>query len=171
MGAPSSVRDKDVTAPLPSERDGSIRAASCALQIRLSRLTARILTTVYKAGEKSGHTFLSDTQEVLRNLAEIARDAEDTITARIHSSVGGLSRMSTYITISYHHCIVLATRPLVMSMLQRSLESASSGGPQEPELPAPVVTLLQTCVESATAILKLLFTMASHDQLGRCFTF
>lgn len=45
MGAPSSIRDDDITVPLPSARDASMRAAALTLQIHLSRLTARILNS------------------------------------------------------------------------------------------------------------------------------
>lgn len=44
VGAPSSIRDEDVTTRLPSAIEDSARAAALSLQIRLSRLTATILT-------------------------------------------------------------------------------------------------------------------------------
>ncbi|RDW74104.1 hypothetical protein BP5796_07546 [Coleophoma crateriformis] len=49
LGAPSSVREEDITTALPSERDNSLRAAATTLQIQLARLTSRILTSVYQA--------------------------------------------------------------------------------------------------------------------------
>lgn len=45
IGAPSSVRDEDITVPLPLERDNSSIAAALTLQIKLSRLLATILTS------------------------------------------------------------------------------------------------------------------------------
>ncbi|KAF5007515.1 hypothetical protein FDECE_6162 [Fusarium decemcellulare] len=44
VGAPSSIRDEDITTKLPSEMDNSSKAEALTLQIRLSRLTATILT-------------------------------------------------------------------------------------------------------------------------------
>jgi hypothetical protein len=44
VGAPSSIRPEDISANLPSEIDRSIRGAALTLQVRMSRLTATILT-------------------------------------------------------------------------------------------------------------------------------
>jgi hypothetical protein len=43
VGAPSSIRDEDITAKLPSETVNSSWALAITLNIRLSRLTAEIL--------------------------------------------------------------------------------------------------------------------------------
>lgn len=43
VGAPTSIRLEDITAKMPSEIDGSLKAEALTLQIRLSRLTATIL--------------------------------------------------------------------------------------------------------------------------------
>ncbi|KAJ4246502.1 hypothetical protein NW762_013442 [Fusarium torreyae] len=44
VGAPSSIRPEDITARLPSEIDSSHRGLALTLQVRMSRLTATILT-------------------------------------------------------------------------------------------------------------------------------
>lgn len=44
MGAPSSIRDEDITARAPSELDDSLDALNMTLHTRLARLMARILT-------------------------------------------------------------------------------------------------------------------------------
>lgn len=43
VGAPSSIRDEDITTKLPSDIDSSLRSDALTLQIRMSRLTATIL--------------------------------------------------------------------------------------------------------------------------------
>lgn len=45
MGAPTSIRDEDITVKLPSKMDGSLDALNMTLHVRLSRLMARILTS------------------------------------------------------------------------------------------------------------------------------
>lgn len=44
MGAPSSIRDEDITAKQPSELDNSMEANNFTLHVRLSRLMPQILT-------------------------------------------------------------------------------------------------------------------------------
>lgn len=43
IGGPTSIRDEDITAKLPSELQSSSRASALTIQIRLARLTATIL--------------------------------------------------------------------------------------------------------------------------------
>lgn len=43
VGAPSSIRIEDVTARLPSDIDGSLKAEALGLQVRQSRLTATMV--------------------------------------------------------------------------------------------------------------------------------
>lgn len=50
MGAPSSIRDEDITVKLPSQMDNSLDALNMTLHVRLSRLMARILTSESSAG-------------------------------------------------------------------------------------------------------------------------
>jgi hypothetical protein len=45
IGAPSSIRDEDITVKLPAEMDDSVEHINLTLHVRLSRLMARILTS------------------------------------------------------------------------------------------------------------------------------
>lgn len=45
IGATSSIRDEDISTKLPSQMDDSLEALTMTLHVRLSRLTARILTS------------------------------------------------------------------------------------------------------------------------------
>lgn len=47
IGAPSSIRDEDITVKLPAEMDGSVEHINLTLHVRLSRLMARILTSKF----------------------------------------------------------------------------------------------------------------------------
>lgn len=45
IGAPSSIRDEDITVRLPAEMDDSVEHINLTLHVRLARLMARILTS------------------------------------------------------------------------------------------------------------------------------
>jgi hypothetical protein len=45
IGAPSSIRDEDITVKLPAELDDSVEHVNLTLHVRLSRLMAIILTS------------------------------------------------------------------------------------------------------------------------------
>lgn len=48
IGAPSSIRDEDISVRLPAEAEDSVEHINLTLHVRLSRLMAQILTSMKK---------------------------------------------------------------------------------------------------------------------------
>ncbi|KAI8659193.1 Fungal-trans domain-containing protein [Fusarium sp. Ph1] len=165
VGAPSSIRDEDITTKLPSDIDSSLRADALTLQIRMSRLTATILNGVYGVDRNFDGTLLNDTQSVLHSLADVSRDISAFLDTRLHKTNIRSSKIATRLILSYHHCVVLTTRPLVMCVLQRRL-TGSDGDRTIPD--GPISSLLQSCVHSALNILKTLRALGDENLLD-CF--
>ncbi|RAH87292.1 hypothetical protein BO86DRAFT_405362 [Aspergillus japonicus CBS 114.51] len=159
IGAPSSIRDEDITVRLFS--DGAVDEKTITFHVRLARLNARILTTVYGVGPDSTGTLIKDTQAILRNLAELSQDLTGFLNAEFPAALSRASRTATRLVLGYHHSIVLTTRPLVMCALHTHIERASSR--VAIGLSATVASLLQCCVESALTVLQTLRTLADED--------
>ncbi|CAH0027230.1 unnamed protein product, partial [Clonostachys rhizophaga] len=158
VGAPSSIRDEDITTKLPSEIDDSMNAAAMTLQIRLSRLTATILTGVYGVDRNFDGSLLRETQSVLHKLAAVCRDLTSYLGTTLHGTNIKTSKLATRLILSYHHCVVLTTRPLVMCVLQRRIAL----GDDKKTIPeGPISSLLQSCAHSALNILRALETLDS----------
>ncbi|KAI8655497.1 Zn(2)-C6 fungal-type domain-containing protein [Fusarium keratoplasticum] len=166
VGAPSSIRDEDITAKLPSETVDSSWALAMTLNIRLSRLTAEILAGVYGTDTQVSDTLVKKTQSMLHNTANLSSELNRYLQTNVHgTTIKSSSRIATRLLLSYHHCIVLATRPLVMCVLQKHLAQ----GVSDESIPeGPVTSLLQTCVDSASTILATLKNLSDADQLD-CF--
>ncbi|KAM6516469.1 hypothetical protein FALCPG4_014652 [Fusarium falciforme] len=166
VGAPSSIRDEDITAKLPSETVNSSWALAMTLNIRLSRLTAEILAGVYGTDAQVSDTLVKRTQSMLHSTANLSSELNRYLQTNVHgTTIKSSSRIATRLLLSYHHCIVLATRPLVMCVLQKHL---AQGVADEPIPEGPVSSLLQTCVDSASTILATLKNLSDVDQLD-CF--
>ncbi|KAL2833299.1 fungal-specific transcription factor domain-containing protein [Aspergillus cavernicola] len=163
IGAPSSIRDEDITVKLFV--DGSVDEMTLTQHVRLARLNARILTTVYGVGTDFDGTLIKDTQSIFRNLAELSQDLNDLLKTHFHGSLSRASRAATRLILAYHHCVVLTTRPLVMCALHAHIECSN---PQSNHISlSPVVTsLLQCCVESAQTVLQTLRTLADENLIG-----
>lgn len=65
-----------------------------------------------------------------------------------------------------YQCIILATRPLLICLLQDLLGSFSVEGAQRAEIPSSIHDLIQTCVVSATKTLKILVSLNEHNLMG-----
>ncbi|KAI8288356.1 hypothetical protein K4K60_011148 [Colletotrichum sp. SAR11_57] len=131
MGAPSSIRDEDITVKLPSQMDNSLDALNMTLHVRLSRLMARILTTVYGVGKSFDGSLVSNTQSILRDLARLSRDLTALLDTHFQGSVSRASRMALRLILSYHHTVlrtlrVLGDEDLLEAFLPFQLEDAFS---------------------------------------------
>ncbi|TPX17756.1 uncharacterized protein E0L32_002857 [Thyridium curvatum] len=165
VGAPSSIRDEDITTKLPSALTSSVGADALALQIRLARLTATILTGVYGVDRSSSGSLLRDTQSALHDIADISRDMSVFLGSNLEGINIKTSKTATRLILSYHHCVVLTTRPLVMCLLQRRL---ARGGQDKPVPSDPISSLLQSCSSSALNILKMLKSLCDSNLID-CF--
>ncbi|KAH8674253.1 hypothetical protein BX600DRAFT_227513 [Xylariales sp. PMI_506] len=158
MGAPSSVRDEDITAKIPSQKENSPVAVALTLKIKLSRLMATMMTK-----EKLGSSFLKNTKAVLQNLAEVSRECEEAFSSQLHS--GFPSRLSTSIMLLYHHCIVHATRPLVMCILIAFLPPETLESNRDIHISPPIEMLLKQSMSSACCILNTLHSLDKKNLL------
>ncbi|KAK5226801.1 hypothetical protein LTR72_002790 [Exophiala xenobiotica] len=171
VGAPVSVQDDHVRQPLGSPRSSSQRDATLIMHVKLCRVVSYILTELYTADGSLEHSYLSKVRSVLRRMAEIAEELEDTIDFKFKSSLETLSKGALYLRMLYNQCIILVTRPLLICLLQDILGSMSSEARTRVEIPTSIRDLLQTCVDSATKTLKMLAALNSHNLLDTFLPF
>ncbi|KAL6354358.1 hypothetical protein LRP88_11688 [Fusarium phalaenopsidis] len=96
VGAPSSIRDEDITAKLPSETVNSSWALAMTLNIRLSRLTAEILAV--------SDTLVKKTQSMLHSTANLSSELNRYLQTNVHgTTIKSSSRIATRLLLSYHH--------------------------------------------------------------------
>ncbi|GKU18683.1 unnamed protein product [Fusarium langsethiae] len=125
--------------------------------------TTRLLGTVYGVGKDYDGTLFSNTQSILRNLAELNRDLINIINKHFRDSISKASRIATRLLLQYHHCVVLTTRPQIMCALHMHIEQSKTQMTRGLSLSPPVASLIQSCVSSAQSILKTLRALADED--------
>ncbi|KAJ3520570.1 hypothetical protein NM208_g13653 [Fusarium decemcellulare] len=161
LGCPSAVPQGDITTPLPDAVSSEVSAKALSLRTRLSRLVSNISSFTYGLDNDLGSDFIQNTTSILHRLADLWRDIDE-ITSVYKTGGGEPPHMFYNITLSHHHCIVLATRPLVIWLLLRSVPPTHF----EPRLlTGPVATLLEKSAQSATRILLMLKDLADREIL------
>ncbi|KAJ6790018.1 hypothetical protein PWT90_06743 [Aphanocladium album] len=165
MGAPSSIRDEDITARAPSDLNDCFDARNMALHVRLARLVSQILNAIYGVGRRFDGSLVTNTQSVLRDLAQISRDVHALLESHFQGSISKASRMAVRLLLSYHHCVVLTTRPVVMCALHMHIKRTNSVVAGPVMLSTPVASLLQSCVNSAQTVLRILRVIGDEDLL------
>lgn len=147
---------------LPIQRSSSLAAKALTLRTRLSRVSSNTSNTVYSFDRNMSKSFVANTTVILHQLAEVSQALDDTVSSLSYMTRSDLPHMFRQLMLSYHHCIVLTTRPLVMWLLLHSIPPSPNAPTQ---LTAPIAALVQTSAESAMTITSSLSTLAEHDQI------
>ncbi|KAI7089639.1 hypothetical protein KC356_g2215 [Hortaea werneckii] len=162
MGAPVARADDEITAQLPSFAGYPQKRVALEMQVRLSRVTTLILRTVYGRDGRLTRRFLLSMKEALKILADINDERNRSFPLDLGRAASGISRLSAYLHIFHHQCIILTTRPLLFLFWQkrlaafRTLRVRSKGGCR---------SLLRICAQSAQHTINILGSLHSQSLL------
>ncbi|KKK24020.1 hypothetical protein AOCH_002780 [Aspergillus ochraceoroseus] len=164
IGSPNSVNDDEITSILWDLKTCSKAEAALSLHVKISQVISRVLNTVYSADGKLGGVFLRKIQSILREMTNLCRELESVFSHHFSTSVDTLSNVTTRLTLSCHLCVIVTTRPLVLSLLWERLNCFEDGDTFR-SLSDPVRTLLQACTDTAVKSLKILSALRDQNLL------
>ncbi|CAI7628261.1 unnamed protein product [Penicillium palitans] len=164
MGTPLSISDNDINTSLPLFPDSPLKTATLLIHVKLSKAFSRIVNALYRDTGDMESTFVKSTQEVLQRVADVASELRENFPVPDQGALSGISRVSGYLNLLYHQCIVLATRPFLFMLV----EIRAKGTDPQTEVPAPIQLLLQICLESAKKTSQILGSLQEQNLL-ECF--
>ncbi|KAL2860050.1 hypothetical protein BJX68DRAFT_275503 [Aspergillus pseudodeflectus] len=156
VGASMTPKDSDITALLDPPATSSQSDATLGLLVRLSHLLSYILSSIYRGTKTQLGTFLETTRSILHVLAGHAREIESIIHIKFQNSVDTMPKGTRHITLLYHQCVIVATRPLLLSILKERLERLGHGAEDWQSIVAPTNALISTGIKSASKTLQIL---------------
>ncbi|KAF4497781.1 C6 transcription factor [Fusarium agapanthi] len=157
LGLPMSVQDSDISTPVNPPNVGSQDDSARSLQVNLSHLLSVILTTLYKPEKTPLDQFLEQTKAILHTLAHHAQEIERIISLKFKNSVDTMPRGTKYITLLYHQCVIVATRPLLLSVLKERLDILGQPGDENSEaFLGQTAAVISTGIKSAVKTLQIL---------------
>ncbi|KAL5362581.1 Zn(II)2Cys6 transcription factor [Aspergillus floccosus] len=156
LGLPMTTHDSDITTSFDSPTTCSQRDATLAIQVRLSHLLSSIITSVYKTEQTQLGEFLEKTRALLHTLAGHALEIENIIHTKFHNSVDTMTKATQHVTLLYHQCVMLATRPLLLSVLKERLDKLDQGEEVWQNFLTPTKPLISTGIKSAIKTLQIL---------------
>ncbi|KAL5355569.1 hypothetical protein BJX96DRAFT_184168 [Aspergillus floccosus] len=163
-GSPNSINDDEITTVLWDPRASSKKEAALSLNVRISQVITRVLNTVYSADGTLGGLFLRKLRSVLQEMTELSRELEDVFAHRFSNSVDAPSGVTTRLTLSCHLCIIVTTRPLVLSLLWERISCFEEGDTFR-TLSSPVHTILQASIDSSIKSLRILTALRDQNLL------
>ncbi|KAL4907807.1 hypothetical protein BDW74DRAFT_189219 [Aspergillus multicolor] len=158
VGASMTPEDSDITTLLdpPAAIACSQNDTTLSLSVRLSHLLSYILSSIYKGTETQLGTFLETTRSILHVLAGHAREIERIIQLKFQNSVDTMPKGTRHITLLYHQCVIVATRPLLLSVLKERLQKLDHGAEDWQSIVAPTNVLISAGIKSAAKTLQIL---------------
>ncbi|KAL1852220.1 hypothetical protein Plec18167_006034 [Paecilomyces lecythidis] len=156
LGIPMITHDSDISALVEPTNSCSQSDAAFSLQVKLSHLLSFILTSVYKTEKTPLGTFLEKTKSILQTMAGHAQEIESIIHSKSQQSVETMPKGTRYISLLYHECVIVATRPLLLSILKERLEKLGHGEQDWQSFLSPTKALISTGIKSAAKTLQIL---------------
>ncbi|KAH7054394.1 Zn(II)2Cys6 transcription factor [Macrophomina phaseolina] len=156
LGVPMLTADNDITTlASPSSMDAQ-EDTTIGLQVKLSQLSSVILTTIYKTEKTRLSVFLERTRTVLHAMAGHAQEIESIFHERFRDSVEALPPPIRHITLLYHQCVTVATRPLLLSLLKERLDRLDRGREDWQSFLTHTKNLISTGIKSAAKMIQIL---------------
>ncbi|KGO64981.1 Transcription factor, fungi [Penicillium italicum] len=156
VGLPMTTTDSEISASIDPPSTCLTEDVALTLQAKLSRLMSFILTSVYKSERATLGAFLDTTRSILETLAGYAQEVENIIHLKFRNSVDTMPSGTQHITLLYHQCVIVATRPLLLSALMERLENLDNEREDWQEFLALTKTLISTGIKSAAKTLQIL---------------
>ncbi|KAL4895512.1 Zn(II)2Cys6 transcription factor [Aspergillus ambiguus] len=156
LGLPTITQDC-VISTLISAPCESPQAVVFNLQVKLSQMLSSIVATIYKTEKTQLGTFLESTRNILQTMAGFAEEMEAVIPGKFQKmDTETVSQETRHIVLLYHQCVIIATRPLLLSVLKERLDKLGHAEEDWQGFLALPRSLISTGIKSAVTILNIL---------------
>ncbi|KAE8378157.1 fungal-specific transcription factor domain-containing protein [Aspergillus bertholletiae] len=165
LGLPMTTKDSDIST-LINTPSMDFHDIAFSLQVRLSQMLSFILSTIYKTEKTQLGRFLEITRNILQTMARHAEEIERMMQISFQSSMDNVPQEMRYIILLYHQCVIVATRPLLLSVLKERLEKLGRAEEDWQKFLALPKSLIFIGIKSAEKTLQIL-----SDENGHLETF
>ncbi|OOQ91732.1 Zn(II)2Cys6 transcription factor [Penicillium brasilianum] len=155
LGLPMTTKDSEITT-LISSPSSSPRDLAFSLQVRITRMHSFIIGTIYKTEKTPLGTFLEITRSILETMARYAEEIEKMIHVSFQGSIDNVSEETRHTILLYHQCVIVATRPLLLSVLKERLEKLGRAEEDWQKFLALPISLISIGIKSAEKTLQII---------------
>ncbi|QKX53234.1 uncharacterized protein TRUGW13939_00310 [Talaromyces rugulosus] len=121
-----------------------------------TQLPEDVLGTIYKTEKTQLGTFLEITRSILETMARYAEEIEKMIHVNFHGSMNNVPEETRHTILLYHQCVIVATRPLLLSVLKERLEKLGRAEEDWQKFLALPMSLISIGIKSAEKTLQII---------------
>ncbi|KAJ5167824.1 fungal-specific transcription factor domain-containing protein [Penicillium canariense] len=155
LGLPMTTKDSEITTLISSSSSDPPDLAF-SLQVRITRMLSFIICTIYKTEKTPLGTFLEITRSILETMARYAEEIEKMIHVSFQGSIDNVSEETRHTILLYHQCVIVATRPLLLSVLKERLEKLGRAEEDWQKFLALPISLISIGIKSAEKTLQII---------------
>ncbi|KAI8187115.1 putative transcriptional regulatory protein [Colletotrichum sp. SAR 10_86] len=166
-GNPSGISDDVIEIEMPIDSPGFPPALPLRTNIKIARVTGRILSTIYGPGNHPEDSFVPSVQEIVQSLYWIAKEIPGDFSSKlfdIPSMEGDVSlRTSAYLHMMLYQAILLTIRPVMLHVSKLIFDDENGSGLSLGS--SPLGRLSRTCSEAARRLLEVLLALRKGNML------
>ncbi|OHW98240.1 fungal specific transcription factor domain-containing protein [Colletotrichum incanum] len=166
-GNPSSILDDVIEVDMPTDSPGFPPALPLRTNIKIARVTGRILSAIYGPGTHPEATFVPNVQDIVQSLYWIAKEIPGELPPNSSDSPsmeGDVSlRTSAYLHMMLYQAILLTIRPVMLHVSKLIFDEESGSDLQLGA--SPLGRLSRTCSEAARRLLGVLMSLRKRNIL------
>ncbi|KAK7409342.1 hypothetical protein QQX98_008466 [Neonectria punicea] len=164
-GNPSGIRDESIDVELPTNSPGFAPAGPLCINIKIARVTGRILSVLYGPEPHTEDTFVPNVQEIVKSLYDISQEIPSD-SAKDFQGMGRdlCLRTTGSLHLMLYQATLLTLRPIMLHMAKLVLRGES---PSSRSLhTSPLGRLSRTCSEAARRLLKVVCSLRNRNILA-----
>ncbi|KAK1491209.1 hypothetical protein CTAM01_10324 [Colletotrichum tamarilloi] len=166
-GNPAGILDDVIEIDMPTDSPGFPPALPLRTNIKIAKVTGRILSTIYGPGNHPEETFVPNVQEIVQSLYWIAKEIPGEFSSKLSdmpSMEGDVSlRTSAYLHMMLYQAILLTIRPVMLHVSKLIFDEESGGSLSLGS--SPLGRLSRTCSEAARRLLEVLMLLRKRNIL------
>ncbi|KAH7083936.1 hypothetical protein FB567DRAFT_446872 [Paraphoma chrysanthemicola] len=163
-GNPVGILDENITAPLPTESAGFPPVAALNINIKLAKMTGRILQNIYSARHRSERQFLRTIHDLVTELNNLHKDTPPSCKVDV-SQPGSVTRTSATLSLMFSQAVILTTRPILLHLAKSGLGGNNTDGALTGMSRSQ--KLANACIEAAGVSLDVLHLLRQQALLGK----
>ncbi|KAL2208297.1 hypothetical protein CC79DRAFT_1357747 [Sarocladium strictum] len=165
-GNPCGISDDSIEIDLPRDSPGFVPAAPLHLNVKIARITGRIISILYGPNnERSEDDFVSKVQEIIHSLYEISNELPSKLSTDVSGPGPALSiRTSASLQLMLLQATLLTIRPIMLHVAQQILSGRLPSG--EALTTSSLGKLSRTCSEAAWRMLNIVIALKERKILA-----
>ncbi|KAI9164139.1 transcriptional regulatory protein [Paramyrothecium foliicola] len=164
-GNPFGITDESIDLDMPSDSPGFSPAAPLQLNIKIAKITGRIIRVLYGTRDRTEVDFVTKVQEIIYSLYDVSKEISAEVNTDVRAPGPPLrTRTSASLQLMLLQATLLTIRPIMLHVAQLILTGNLASG--ESLIASSLGKLSRICSEAARRLLNVVMALKGRKMLA-----